>query len=147
MTVSHLASSRRTAPARLSRASGFTLIEVLIVVAIIGILGAIAYPSYGQYVRETRRTDAHFALLSGAQAMERCRTTNFSYTGCTVPSGSTEGYYTVALTTQTANTFTITATATGVQTNDTDCATITLDHIGTQGPLGDSGAESECWKG
>ena len=134
-------------PARRARptAAGFTLIEVLIVVAIIGILAAIAYPSYGEYVKKTRRSDAHLSLLSGVQALERCRATSYSYTGCSVPGASAEGNYTLALTTQTANTFEITATATGAQANDTACSTITLDHLGTQGPLGANDAPSVCW--
>lgn len=127
-----------------ARSRGFTLIEVMIVVAIIGILSAIAYPAYGKFVREARRSDAHLSLLAASQAMERCRSTNFSYAGCTVPATSTENHYTLALSAQTANTFTLTATAQGIQTSDTDCASITIDHLGERGPASGDGP-SICW--
>ncbi len=64
---------------RIRTVSGFTLIEVMIVVAIIGILAAIGYPSYQQHVRSSRRADAQAALSELAQFMERRFTENNGY--------------------------------------------------------------------
>jgi type IV pilus assembly protein PilE len=41
-----------------SRAAGFTLIELMIVVVVIGILAAVAYPSYQDYVKRAKRSEA-----------------------------------------------------------------------------------------
>ena len=60
--------------------SGFTLVELLIVLAIVAILGSIAVPSYQAQTMKARRTDAKSALLGFAQAMERYFTENSTYT-------------------------------------------------------------------
>ncbi|MEX1033051.1 MAG: type IV pilin protein [Cellvibrionaceae bacterium] len=63
------------------RSTGFTLVELMIVVAIIAILAAVVYPSYQNNIEKGRRSDAQGALQGLAQAMERFYTNNSTYVG------------------------------------------------------------------
>ncbi len=56
---------------RSKKISGFSLIELMIVVAIIGIIVAFGYPVYTEKMIETRRTDAKEALSRLATLQEK----------------------------------------------------------------------------
>ena len=119
------------------RNQGFTLIELMIVVAIIGIIASVAVPSYNQYVTESRRADAYVALATTAAEQERFYTYDNAYSTDIDELGgdtSPDGFYTISVS-ATDSTFTMVAVpaAGGTQTGDSDCQTLTLNHLGQKG--------------
>ena len=132
-------------------AHGFSLIELMVVVVILAIVAAIAIPSYRQYVLQSHRTDAQRVLVVNAQILQRCYTQNFTYNGCpNLATTSPNGYYTVANVVPAAGTsYTLTATATGSQTADSNCASFTVDQTELQTALSAGGANTSttCWGG
>jgi type IV pilus assembly protein PilE len=61
------------------RSTGFTLLELMIVVAIIGVITAIAIPSYQESVQKSRRAEARGQLLEVAQYLQRFYSQNDSF--------------------------------------------------------------------
>lgn len=118
------------------RLSGFTLIEVMIVVVIVGILAAVALPSFRDQLRKSRRSEAIAEVQRLQLEMEKWRSNNASYANSSpasvrYPAGSTTiANYAFTITGQTATAYTITATASNDQANDkaqgTSCTTISI---------------------
>ena len=80
--ASHLIT--RTSVARLNPASGFTLIELMVVVVVVAILAAIAIPSYQAYVRRAMASQAQQEMQRLATELEKHKTRNFNYQGFSV---------------------------------------------------------------
>jgi type IV pilus assembly protein PilE len=92
-------------PAR-KAASGFTLIELMIVVAIIGVLAAIAYPNYTDYIMRSRVNEAVAGLSDLRVKMEQYFQDNRTYAGACVngtvtelPSSATTKFFNFSCTT------------------------------------------------
>jgi type IV pilus assembly protein PilE len=148
---------------RVSGASGFTLIELMIVVAVVAILGTVAISGYINSVRKSRRTEARTALLDLASREERFMSTNSAYSSTpsdlgysgSLPLTVGSGYYQISIpvlnaaTSAVPATFTLTATAvTGKgQDKDLPCRTFSVDSTGNQSATDSLGAvaTSTCW--
>jgi type IV pilus assembly protein PilE len=132
---------------KVKRQSGFTLIELMIVVAIIGIIAAVAYPSYTEYVREARRSDAMAALLAAQLEQEKYRANNTTYAGTLALAGiaatSPEGFYNMAVVSADGVSFVVTAAPTGLQTGD-GCGTFAVDENGPD--YSGTYADADCWQ-
>lgn len=131
----------------------------MIVVIVIGLLAAVALPSFIDSMRKSRRSDAFAAIAAVQQAQERWRSSHASYatelgnTSETVePNGlrltgtSSSGYYTLALSSVSSTSYTVTATAVSgkSQAQDGNCKLLAVRMQGGNPSYG-SGASSADW--
>jgi type IV pilus assembly protein PilE len=134
------------------RNRGFTLIELMVVLAVIAIIAAIALPSFTKQVMRSHRADAARGLSELQLRQERWRASHAKYIGTDSSAGDLTAfgslpisdYYTFTLdSAESATGFTVKATPTGTQANDSDCNPMRIAVSGTT--VSKTPTTGRCW--
>jgi len=137
----------------MTNSTGFTMIELMIVLTVVGILSAFAYPSFIEQAASARRADAVAALqtMQINQASYRANNVTYSATLSDIwDSGTTssEDYYDLAITANSVSSFTLTATpATGESQDGDRCGVFAMNESGKlkTGTYAGSPTKTNCW--
>ncbi len=138
---------------RQRRETGFTLIEVMIVVAIVAVLAAIALPNYSDYVTRGRINEATTALENFRQLYEQWFLDNRTYVGaCAQYKAGIQGQvlstngtpdFNIDCPTENTSNYQLTATGQGVMAN----FNYSIDNTGAKTSSGPGawGSSGSCW--
>lgn len=146
------------------KSSGFTLIEVMIVVAVIAIIAAVAIPSYNSSILKSKRAIGKGELMEVLSEQEQYFVNNKGYAttlaslgysvdandayyidsdGIASSASTGSSTYKIYLTAgATTSGFTVEADPINSQAADTDCDTLKLSSTGLKSV---SGSGANCW--
>ena len=102
----------------MKKQTGFTLIELMIVVAIVAILAAIALPAYQDYVRRAKGAELVSAMSAAKTQAEVCAAAGQFDDDCKFPTFNPTKLVSVVSASVTSSTASIEATGTGDLTNE-----------------------------
>lgn len=129
------------------KAPGVTLFEMLIVLAVIAVLAGIAYPSYRDYTDRAKRSEAVAKLLEIAASQERYYLNANRYgslveLGYTAPLVTSSGAYTVTISRNDVEGYSITAEYNHSGREHERCSSFTIDEVGKKSS---TGSLDSCW--
>ena len=116
-----------------THAGGFTLIDTLAAMAIAAVLSGIALPSFDAQLRKARRADVLSAVIQIQGAQERLRSRGTRYGDLTeigAAAASQAGHYRLQITAFSADGYELLATATGMQSHDSECRVMVARAVG-----------------
>jgi type IV pilus assembly protein PilE len=129
--------------------SGFTLLELLVVMTLMGLLAALAVPTYQQYLQRNHRADAIQTLLATASCQQSIYAMEFRYDTRRCLPADPGGHYRFRIEPVDAastSIFTVIASPLGVQVRDS-CQELLLDQSGWRGISGPDQLQRKCWEG
>ena len=133
----------------INRLTGFTLVEVVLVVGLLGLLLSIAMPSYQGYLERGHRVEAIRLLLTAAACQERHRARMGAFDTTRCRGNSDNEFYRLVVEPKGqsfSNEFVLIAEPLDRQKRDI-CGSLSLDHSGTQGISGPEDKLQKCWAG
>ena len=128
--------------------SGWSLIELLLVLACMALLTSLALPAYDGWRQRSQRSQARLALLQAAQWLERSAAANGRYPKLEdVPANiwQVEGVAYQIQASLREHSFVLQAVPLGAQANDA-CGSLSLDQSGQTGVSRASLSAATCWQ-
>ena len=134
--------------------TGFSLIEVMIVLTVIGVLIAIIAPSYTAHMNDSRRVSAQSDLIQLSGFMERYFTENGQYhqdqstpaVAVVLPANITSDYYTYSLSSVNTTSYTLQAALiASTEQSDDECGTMTISSTNVRTATVATTPISGCW--
>ena len=128
--------------------TGFSLLELVIVLAVVSVLLTLAIPSYQRYTQRVHRAEAIRMMLAIADCQERVRANTGFYDTSSCGEGLDSDSHELRIEppdSTAALEFTIVAHLR--LGRDDACGNLSLDQAGTRGISGDGATLNKCWGG
>ena len=128
--------------------TGFSLLELVIVLAVIGVLLTLAIPSYQRYMQRAHRAEAIRMMLAIADCQERVRASTGFYDTSSCGEGFNSDSHELRIEPpDNVASLEFTIIAQLRQGSDDACGNLSLDQAGTRGISDNQAAVNKCWGG